>query len=130
MCNDCQSEPLPEFLRAIEQFNAGEYFECHESLEDLWRNEPGKIRDLYKGILQIAVAIYHAKRSNLRGALRLILSGMTLTRPFAPTCLGIDTALLIENAGRMKDALERLAPEHGFPPALVPKIKLTRHADH
>lgn len=126
MESDCRRNPPIELLKAIEQFNAGEYYECHESLEDLWRGEPGKIRDLYKGILQIAVSVYHAKRSNLRGALRLIASGMELTRPFVPRCLGIDTGLVIEMAGRIKEELERLDPEQSLSPAFIPKIRFTR----
>ena len=35
---DCRSaEPLPELRGAIEQFNRGEFWECHETLEDVWR---------------------------------------------------------------------------------------------
>lgn len=47
-------------------------------------HEQGKIWDLYKDILQIGVAIYHAKRSNFKGAMRLVSSGMELLSPFAP----------------------------------------------
>jgi predicted metal-dependent hydrolase len=126
MESDCSKNPPLELLRAVEQFNAGEYYECHESLEDLWRGEPGKIRDLYKGILQIAVALHHAKRSNVKGALRLISSGMELTRQFAPRCLGIDTGLVIEMAGRIKEELEKLDPEQNLSSAFIPKIRLTQ----
>ena len=73
MENNCKERPPLKLLEGIGQFNAGEYYDCHETLEEIWMHEPGKIRDLYKGILQIAVAIYHAKRSNLKGAMRCLL---------------------------------------------------------
>ena len=122
----CDREPPPGLHRAIVQFNAGEYYECHETLEDLWRGEPGTIRDLYKGILQIGIAIYHAKRANLKGALRLITSGLELTGRFTPRCLGVDTALLLETAIRIRDELERLDPGQCLSPGYTPEIKLSR----
>jgi predicted metal-dependent hydrolase len=122
----CDREPPPELRRAIEQFNAGEYYECHETLEDLWRGEPGTIRDLYKGILQIGVALHHAKRANLKGAQRLIASGVKLTERFAPRCLGVDTALLLETAVRIREELERLGSGQCLPPGYAPEIKLRR----
>ncbi len=63
MDNGCREKPPLKLLEGIGQFKRGEYYECPETLEDIWREDEGKIRDLYKGILQIGVAIYHAKRS-------------------------------------------------------------------
>ena len=38
-------EPAPPLLRrGIEQFNAGEFFDQHETLEDLWRAETRPVR--------------------------------------------------------------------------------------
>ena len=65
--------------------------------------EKGGIQNLYKGILQIGVGIYHGRRSNLRGALRLISSGMELTRRFGPFCLGIDVELFLQISDQFKE---------------------------
>ena len=116
MEKDCRKKSPLKLLEGIGQFNRGEYFDCHETLEAIWRGEQGKIRDLYKGILQIGVAIYHAKRSNLRGAMRLISSGMELLSPFAPECMGIDVAYLLHSAGQFREELNNFAPEPGFSP--------------
>ena len=116
MEKDCRKKPPLKLLEGIEQFNRGEYYDCHETLEEIWRDEQGKIRDLYKGILQIGVAIYHAKRSNPRGAMRLISSGMELLSPFAPECMGIDVAHLLQSAGQFREELNDFAPEPGLSP--------------
>ncbi len=61
--------PPPDLLvKGIHEFNAGAFFEQHESLETAWRNEPGPIRHLYQGILQIGVAYYQIQRRNYIGA--------------------------------------------------------------
>jgi predicted metal-dependent hydrolase len=123
MENDCRKKPPSKFLEGIGQFNRGDYFECHETLEAVWMNEKGKIRDLYKGILQIGVAVYHAKRSNLKGAGRLVASGMELLSPFAPECMGIDVAHLLQSAGRFSEELNELASDPGVSPVAVPVIR-------
>ena len=87
------------------QFNAGEYFACHETLERLWIEERPAVRNLYKGILQIAVALHHEGRGNRSGALRLLQSGQRLTEPFAPACQGLDVAGLLAQVQACREAL-------------------------
>jgi uncharacterized protein len=125
MENDCRKEPPMEFLEGIEQFNRGDYFECHETLEEIWMGEQGKIRDLYKGILQIGVAVYHAKRSNLKGAMRLVSSGMELLSPFAPECMGIDVAHLLQSAARFREELDEPASDSGLSPGAIPLVRFS-----
>ena len=123
MENDCRKKPPLKLLEGIEQFNRGDYYDCHETLEAVWMHEQGKIRDLYKGILQIGVAIYHAKRSNLKGAMRLVSSGMELISPFAPECMGIDVTHLLLSAGRFREELNELANDPGLSLRAIPVIK-------
>lgn len=126
MENECWGPAPLLLLEGIRQFNRGEYYECHETLEDIWRDEPGKIRDLYKGILQIGVGIYHARRSNLKGARRLVSSGMELLSPFAPECMGIDIAHLLHSARRFEEELNELAPGRELSPKAIPVIRFIR----
>ncbi len=73
-----EQNPLPEadsatalpwqLLTGLELFNAREFFESHEALEDAWRAEPGPIRELYQGILQAAVSYLHITHQNYPGA--------------------------------------------------------------
>ncbi len=123
MDTDCRQKPPPELLEGIRQFNRGEYYECHETLEQLWREETREIRDLYKGILQIGVAAFHAQRSNLKGAARLVLSGMELLSGFAPECMKIDVEHLLQSAGRFMDELNELASVPGLPLKNIPVIR-------
>ena len=123
MENDCSKKPFSKLLEGIGQFNRGDYFECHETLEEIWMHEQGKIRDLYKGILQIGVALYHAKRSNLKGAMRLVSSGMELLSPFAPECMGIDVAQLLQSAGLFREELNKLASDPGLSLKAIPVIR-------
>lgn len=104
----CQERPPALLQRGIEQFNRGEFFEQHETLEDLWREEPRPIRELYRGILQIGVAMYHIQRGNHHGAVYMLTRGQAYLQPFAPSCQGVDVADLLDQAARALSEVERL----------------------
>jgi hypothetical protein len=59
-------------IDGIYLFNQGKFFEAHEALEIAWREEPGHIRFLYQGILQLGIGYYHLERGNLSGARKLL----------------------------------------------------------
>lgn len=44
----CDEIPPELFYIGLEQFNRGEYFEQHESLEEIWVVEPRPIRYVYQ----------------------------------------------------------------------------------
>ena len=37
-----QGKTTSELLEGIGQFNRGEYYECHETLEEIWMHEQGE----------------------------------------------------------------------------------------
>jgi predicted metal-dependent hydrolase len=119
-------EPPPEFFKALEEFNQRRFFECHETLEDLWNAERGELRRFYQGLLQVGVGYYKiTTRPNYRGALSLLESGAGYLRRFAPSQFGIDVTGLLEIVEASRRELERLG-EHGmdqFDRQLIPTLK-------
>lgn len=104
-------EPAPaRLLEAVAQFNRGEFFEQHETLEALWRDEPRDVRYLYQGILQIGVAFHHVRRLNYHGAVYMLARGADYLRPFAPSCQGVNVVALLESTRRALAEVERLGP--------------------
>lgn len=113
----------PEALRlAISQFNAGEYFACHDTLEAFWLTEPGAVRDLYKGIIQIAAGLYHWENGNKPGCRKLLARGIIYVGRYAPRCHGLDVAALVAAAGKALDWCEAAAPGTALPPEFAPRI--------
>jgi predicted metal-dependent hydrolase len=105
------SQPAPPALRVgVHMFNAGEYFEQHEVLEELWRAEPGPIRELYQGILQVGVGCYHLQRGNYHGAITLLDRGLARLARVAPDAAGIDVGGLIVQARHLRRRLAELGP--------------------
>ena len=127
----CGEEPSPRLLQGIAEFNRGEFFECHETLEAMWIEETDPLRYLYQGILQIGVGFYHLQRRNHRGAVALLQRGIRLLQPFAKGCLGADVARLIQKAEGCRGLLLALGPDrlHEFDTSLIPRVVLlqTKH---
>ena len=61
----------PLYLEGIRHFNACDYYESHESWEELWTEYRGEARKFYQGLIQAAVALYHFGNGNVRGARKL-----------------------------------------------------------
>ena len=119
-------ESLPELaLRGIEEFNRGEFFECHEYLEEAWMHESGRIRYLYQGILQVGVGFYHLQNGNWRGATGLLRNGTTRLKEFEPAALGVDVAKLISQSETCLRQLETLGRERieEFDQSEIPKVE-------
>ncbi|PYV43269.1 MAG: DUF309 domain-containing protein, partial [Acidobacteria bacterium] len=58
---------IRQFRQAIEEFNSGKFFECHDTLEEIWRGIRGPARDFFQGLIQVSVGFYHLRNGNLRG---------------------------------------------------------------
>lgn len=106
--DDPCGEPLPAgVIHGFEEFNAGQFFEQHETLELVWRAELRPIRDLYRGILQIGVACLQIERGNSRGALKLIDRGTRWLQPFRPHCQGVEVDRLLADTERLRIAISQ-----------------------
>lgn len=124
---DCEGPLHPAALEGIRLFNQGEFFEAHEELETAWRAEPGPIRSLYQGILQIAVAYFHLTRENYVGAVKVYGRALKWLRAYPDSCRGVDVGQLKRDAEIVFVEVERLGPERlsAFNRALLRPIHWT-----
>jgi predicted metal-dependent hydrolase len=106
----CDEPPPPQLLEGIGQFNRGEYFEQHETLELLWRAERREVRKLYQGILQIGVAFHHLRRLNHHGTVYMLTRGAGYLAPFGPRCQGVDVQRLLDDSAIALKEVHRLGP--------------------
>jgi predicted metal-dependent hydrolase len=120
----CDDPPPAELLHGIEEFNRGEFFEQHETLEGIWIHEPDAVRYLYQGILQVGVGFYHWRRGNWRGAVAKLGQGIAKLQPYRPACMTIDVERLVQEAAALRAVLEQQGPDDlpSFPPANLPQV--------
>ena len=72
------AEERAAFATGLAQFNDRLFFECHDTLEEVWSGLRGAPRDFFQGLIQAAVAFYHLGNGN-RGGARSVL-GRSLGR--------------------------------------------------
>jgi predicted metal-dependent hydrolase len=105
-------EPLAPLARSgIEKFNQGQFYACHDDLEEAWRQDAGPARDLYRGILQVGIAYYQIERGNYRGAVKMLLRVRQWLDPLPDTCRGVNVKRLRDDAADVYEALTAVGPE-------------------
>lgn len=120
----CQDSPSGQLLLGIRQFNAAQWYECHETLELLWLPATGDVRNLYQGIIQLAIALHHWRNGNFSGAISLLDGGVGYLSMLPHTCLWIDVTALITQAKFMKKQLDGLGKARmaELAPTTIPRI--------
>lgn len=101
----CRGELSELAVEGIRLFNAGEYFEAHEVLEEAWNADTSAAKELYRAILQVAVAYLQIERGNYRGAVKMFLRMRQWFEPLPDACRGVDVAQLWRDARRVEARL-------------------------
>ncbi len=96
--NLCNAPLHPQAAEGLRLFNAGQYFEAHEALEAAWNEEKSEVRDLYRGILQIAVVYLHIRRGNYPGAIKVYGRSLKWMKDWPEVCRGIQVGKLRRDA--------------------------------
>ncbi|WP_028610625.1 DUF309 domain-containing protein [Paenibacillus harenae] len=99
------------YVSYLVEFHASrDFFECHELLEEYWKEHPEDTRaDVWVGLIQLAVALYHERRGNVRGALKMLKQAEPrLSLPLLES-LGIDRVNVVK---QVSERIEALTGEH------------------
>jgi predicted metal-dependent hydrolase len=112
--------------KSVEEFNNGEYFECHETLEDVWMIEVEPDRLFYQGLLQLSVGFFHLFNRNYVGAASQWRKGYVKLQNFGECHLGINLKTLLEQIHRCQNMLEMVQSDsrQTFDFSIVPRIQM------
>src|ERR1041385_5141293 len=111
----------PQYQRGIEHFNAGEFFECHEALEEIWLPAQGIEREFLHAIIQVAVALHHYQRANYKGATSVYQRARRKLEVLPPRLMQLD---LVAFARQLDDFFAQACDHQQAPPSL-PQILLS-----
>ncbi len=119
-----EEEKREALAKAIREFNSWRFYDCHETLEDVWRAEAGELADFYQGIIKVAAGFHHLLRGNHKGTVNLLGHALTLLEPYRPSRLGVNVQRLIEEAGACYERARELGPKRlsEFDRSTLPRI--------
>ena len=60
------------YKEGLNYYKSGDYFEAHESWEDLWSDFYLEDRKFIQGLIQLSVSFVHLERENMNGAKSLL----------------------------------------------------------
>lgn len=109
--SDCTGSIHPQAKKGLQLFNAGEYFEAHEALEDAWNAENGDAKNLYRGILQTAVVYLHITRGNYNGAVKVYDRSLKWLKDIPDVCKRIQVRDLRINTRQVMTEIQKLGEE-------------------
>ena len=84
------AEERGAFEKGVREFNAGHYFECHDTLEELWSGIRGPSRDFLQGLIQVAVGHYHLSGGNAAGAASMFARALKRFEKYPERYFGFD----------------------------------------
>ena len=122
LTEDAKREAL---AKGVREFNSWRFYDCHETLEDVWRAEASDLVDFYQGIIKVAAGFHHLLRGNHKGTVNLLGHALTLLEPYRPSRLGVNVQRLIDEAGACYQRLRELGPKRlsEFDRATLPQIE-------
>jgi len=105
----------PTFTDAIRQFNTWRFYDCHETLEDIWREAGAKgdettLANFYQGLIKSAAGYHHLLRGNHAGVMKVLGDAPRLLAPFRPRTMGVDVDALIAAVEATLERAEALGP--------------------
>jgi predicted metal-dependent hydrolase len=92
--------------KGIAQFNDGLFFECHDTLEDVWTGVRGPARAFLQGLIQAAVGFYHLGNGNRAGAKSLLRRSLSRLERYPDRYAGVELAPLRASIGDWLAALD------------------------
>jgi predicted metal-dependent hydrolase len=113
--------------QGIKYFNECEFFEAHETWEELWTEYRGPARRFYQGLIQAAVALHHFGNGNIRGAKKVYLTSRSYLEEYRPAYQGLDLEAFLSQYERcFASVLESTEefPRIDIDPELIPEIHL------
>jgi uncharacterized protein len=112
--------PEPYLAYLIHFHGDRDYFECHEVLEEYWKETaPGERDSHWVGLIQIAVSFYHYRRKNFTGALKTMNKAISILEKKSEeiTGLGIDQKRMLS---LLEETMERIRHHTAYQSIILP----------
>jgi predicted metal-dependent hydrolase len=86
-----------DFLKGIKEYNNKDFFECHDTWEEIWHELKGIDRLFVQGLIHSAIGHYHLRNKNWKGARSQFEKCRKKLEPYGPLYRGINIAGHLEH---------------------------------
>ena len=123
----------PIFLKGIQLYNHGEYFEAHETWEGCWKDRWDEEKRFVQGLIQVAAGYEkykwaEADQVHFKGCLQLLDMGLEKLRDFPDVHWGVPVRELIEKVVETRTRMAEMA-QTKWRLISLPKIHQVRGPD-
>ena len=94
------------YEKGLHEFNERLFFECHDTLEELWAGVRGPSRDFFQGLIQVAVGFHHLGNGNRVGAERLMGRALARLEGYPDRYAGLALGQLRDEVAEWHQALQ------------------------
>lgn len=95
------------FRHGIDLFNRGDFFEAHETWEEIWRSTTPEPRALFQGLIQVAAAMHQFRDLQRRdGPRNTLAKARGHLESYAAVTCGMDLAALLGTVARWQEWLQ------------------------
>ena len=116
----------PRYIDYFHLFEEGKYFEAHEVLEGLWRETKDETREFYHGLIQLAAALVHFQKGNLKGAKELFRTASSYLKPYRPRYEGVEISKVLRDFGKFLDVWSEDPDDPSIAKKLLPRVTLEK----
>lgn len=106
-------------------FNSGRFFECHESLEDLYLHTDEEHKPFLEGLVQLAAACrIQQEFGETTGPVRMVRQAIIRLENYQPAYLGVRVDSLIRSLERWTSRMQARETARTVSRVRTPKIRL------
>jgi uncharacterized protein len=98
----------PHYLKGLELYACGRYWDSHEEWEELWHAAKGTTRHFLQGLIQLDAALIHTERRHWRGVANLLRRALRHLEQCPGQMGGLDLTRLREEMRRYHEAIVAL----------------------
>lgn len=110
------------YREGLNYYRSGDYFEAHESWEELWSDFYLEDRKFIQGLIQLSVSFVHLENDNLKGAKSLLNKCKEKFINYKKVQRGVDINKLMLELDLVKKDYDGINSKSEFDWKLVPKI--------
>jgi hypothetical protein len=95
-----------QFVKAVNQFNNGDFFSAHDSFEEIWINCRTREKEFLQGLVQLSVGMFNLVSWNFKGAVSQLRKSVEKLEKFDPKISKIDVFYVVSKAKTLIFELE------------------------